>query len=93
MNENAHHNNCQPVCPFFRVGDGLQPLLKVGQTADILQVSPSYVYKLIDKGKLQALLLPVESKNGNPVERRVLRIRIQDLQEFLSNVEVINGTD
>ena len=79
------------VCPFFRIRDGLQPLLKVGQVADILQVSPSYIYKLIDTGKLKALLLPVESKNGNPVDRRVLRIHTDALQSFLSKVEVLNA--
>ena len=79
------------VCPFFQVGDGLQPLLTIQQAADLLQTSASYVYKLIDTGKLTALSLPIESKNGNSVNRRVLRIQTNDLQSFLSEVEVINA--
>jgi len=81
------------ICPFFRTGSAIEPLMTIQQTANFLQVSASYVYRLIDGGRLRALSLPIESKNGNPINRRVLRIQTRDLESFLATVEVVYAGD
>jgi len=86
-------NSSERACSCCKNAEDLVPLLRVGQVAAYLGTTNSYVYALIRYGKLRALNLPVVGKNGEPQTRRMIRIRLSDIEGFLGNAEVINGAD
>lgn len=58
----------------------MTPLLDIKQTAELLSVSSSLVYQLIESGQLRALRVGTG--------RGVIRIRVEDIQAYLAECQI-----
>lgn len=63
-----------------------EKFLTLGQVAEVLAVSPSYVHKLCGIRRLLSVRLPVFKKDGTEADRQMLRVRQSDLQKFLDSL-------
>ena len=61
-----------------------ESLLKSKEVSKILKVSPALVYKMADRGQLQAVIWECPSENGGR-PKRMIRFEMEEVRRFIEN--------
>lgn len=68
----------------------MDELLTIKETAKVLKVNPNYVYKLINRGLLPALILGSKKVRRKSLEEFLVTYDGMDLSDF-SNIKALTG--